>query len=333
MSGRATAGSRFLASRSARVGGGLVAALFAFSLLGPVVARHGAFESDFVRGMAAEGVPVGPSAAYPLGADRLFRDELARAAWAGRTSLVIAVAATLIATALGALVGIIAGWTEGRRVRVPWLALLGTAGALVAVSLGHAALGAIALASSAVAAAGSGRGPRVDVDGILMRAVDVMLAFPFVLLVMAIGAALDRTNAVTIFITLGATGWVGIARVLRAKTLQVRASEYIEASRALGQSTARLLFRHVLPNVAGTLVVTATVQVAQMIVADSVLSYLGVGISPPTPTWGRMLFESQDDYLATPWLVAVPGTAIVLAVWGFNMLGEGLRDALDPRDA
>ena len=79
------------------------------------------------------------------------------------------------------------------------------------------------------------------------------------------------------------------------------------------------------------LVVTATVQVAQMIVADSVLSYLGVGISPPTPTWGRMLFDGQDDYASAPWLFAVPGTAIVLAVWGFNMLGEGLRDALDPR--
>ena len=94
-----------------------------------------------------------------------------------------------------------------------------------------------------------------------------------------------------------------------------------------------MLWKHVLPNVAGPLIVTATVLVAQMIVADSVLSYLGVGISPPIPTWGRMLFEGQDDYLAAPWLVAAPGAAILLAVWGFNMLGEGLRDALDPREA
>ncbi|MGH7270379.1 MAG: ABC transporter permease, partial [Polyangiaceae bacterium] len=125
-------------------------------------------------------------------------------------------------------------------------------------------------------------------------------------------------------------GWVGIARVLRSKTMQIRALEYVEASRALGQSTAKLMFKHVLPNVAGPLVVIATVQVAQMIVADSVLSYLGVGIAPPTPTWGRMLFESQDQILSAPWLVLAPGTAILLAVWGFNMFGEGLRDALDP---
>jgi peptide/nickel transport system permease protein len=90
---------------------------------------------------------------------------------------------------------------------------------------------------------------------------------------------------------------------------------------------------HVLPNIAGPLIVTSTVLAAQMIIADSILSYLGVGISPPTPTWGRMLFEGQDDYLVAPWLVAAPAAAILLAVWGFNMLGEGLRDALDPRDA
>jgi len=331
--GHASAGSRFLANRSARVGGAIVAALIAFALVGPLAARHGPLESDFVCGMAAEGVPVGPSASYPLGADRLFRDELARVALAGRISLVIAVSATMIASALGAAIGIVAGWSEGRRFRVPWATLLGLAGAVVAAALGHAGLAAAAIVVASIAASRRGAaGPRVDVDGGLMRLVDVMLAFPFVLLVMAIGAALDRTNAVTIFVTLGATGWVGIARVLRAKTMQVRASEYVEASRALGQSTVRLMLKHVLPNVAGTLVVTATVQVAQMIVADSVLSYLGLGISPPTPTWGRMLFEGQDDYLAAPWLVAVPGTVIVLAVWGFNMLGEGLRDALDPRE-
>jgi len=93
------------------------------------------------------------------------------------------------------------------------------------------------------------------------------------------------------------------------------------------------MLNHVLPNIAGPLIVTATVQVAQMIVADSVLSYLGLGISPPTPTWGRMLFEGQDYYITAPWMVAAPAAAILLAVWGFNMLGEGLRDALDPNEA
>jgi ABC-type dipeptide/oligopeptide/nickel transport system permease subunit len=115
--------------------------------------------------------------------------------------------------------------------------------------------------------------------------------------------------------------------------MQVRSLEYVLAARAMGQSTVGVLWRHVLPNVAGPLVVVATMQVAQMIVADSVLSYLGVGIAPPTPTWGRMLYDGKEYYATAPWLVVAPGVAIVLAVWGFNLLGEGLRDALDPHDA
>jgi ABC-type dipeptide/oligopeptide/nickel transport system permease subunit len=331
--GRSKAGARLLASRSARLGGAIVAGLVAFALLAPIAARHGPLESDFVHGVSAGGVPVGPSAAFPLGADRLFRDELARLAYAGRVSLFIAVFATLIASALGAVVGITSGWYEGTRARVPWPALAGLAGAIAAVAGARPVLAVLVLLAAAATARRLPRGPHLDIDGWLMRLVDVLLAFPFLLLVMAIGASLDRTTAVTIFLTLGATGWLGIARVLRAKTMQVRALEYVEASRALGQSTARVMLKHVLPNVAGPLIVTATVLVAQMIIADSVLSYLGVGISPPTPTWGRMLFEGQDDYLVAPWLIAAPGVAILLAVWGFNMLGEGLRDALDPRDA
>jgi peptide/nickel transport system permease protein len=249
-------------------------------------------------------------------------------------SLLIAVVATMIASALGALVGVASGWYEGTRLRIPWMALAAFGGAVALLARGWLVAGAVAFAISAIAAMTCrSAGPRIDVDGWLMRATDVLLAFPFLLLVMAISAALDRATSTTIFVILGLTGWVGIARVLRAKTMQVRTLEYIEASRALGQSTARLMLQHVLPNVAGPLIVTATVQVAQMIVADSVLSYLGVGISPPTPTWGRMLFEGQDDYLAAQWLVASPGVAILLAVWGFNMLGEGLRDVLDPRKA
>jgi len=288
----ARARARFAKNRSAVAGAAIVGALLAFSVVGPWVARHDPFESDFAHGVGPNGMPVGPGGGFPLGADRIFRDVFARLAVGGRLSLLIAVSATLLASAIGAAVGIVAGYTEGRRVaRV------------------------------------------VSVDGVLMRFVDVMLAFPFLLLVMAIGAALEHTSAITIFTTLGVTGWLGIARVLRAKTMQVRALDYVLASRALGQSAGRILLRHVLPNVAGPLVVSATVLVAQMIVADSVLSYLGVGIAPPTPTWGRMLFEGQDYLAAAPWLVAAPAVTILLAVWGFNMLGEGLRDALDPGDA
>jgi peptide/nickel transport system permease protein len=165
-----------------------------------------------------------------------------------------------------------------------------------------------------------------------MRLVDVGLSFPFLLLVMAIGAALDRTTAVTILAVLGLTSWLGTARILRAKTMQVRGLDYVTAARALGQPTWSILARHVLPNVSGPLIVIATAQVAQMIVAESVLSYLGVGIAPPVATWGHMLYEGQDNYLAAPWMLAAPALAILCAVLGFNLLGEGLRDALDPKD-
>ena len=168
-------------------------------------------------------------------------------------------------------------------------------------------------------------------DTALMRIVDVGLAFPFLLLVMALAAALDRTTPLTILLTLGLTGWLGTARIVRAKTMQIRHLDFVTASRALGQSTPRIILRHVLPNVSGPLVIVATVSVAQMILAESVLSYLGGGISPPTPTWGHMLFEGQDYFTTAPWIALAPGLAILASVLGFNLLGEGLRDALDPR--
>jgi ABC-type dipeptide/oligopeptide/nickel transport system permease subunit len=327
----ARARARFASSRSARIGVAIVATLVLFAIFGPMLAKHGPFESDFANGVAPD---TGPSADFPFGADRIFRDVFARLAAGGRLSLAIALAATLLSSSIGAVVGIIAGYLEGRRTAVPWPAFIALLGGAVCALLGRPTSGAAVLgAGIALSLVARFGGPRLDVDGLLMRFVDVLLAFPFLLLVMAIGAALQRTSVLTILVTLGVTGWLGIARVVRAKTMQVRAHEYVLASRALGQSTPRILLSHVLPNVAGTLVVMATMQVAQMIVADSVLAYLGVGISPPTPTWGRMLFEGQDYYVSAPWLVAAPATAILLAVWGFNMLGEGLRDALDPHEA
>jgi ABC-type dipeptide/oligopeptide/nickel transport system permease subunit len=167
-------------------------------------------------------------------------------------------------------------------------------------------------------------------DVVLMRLVDVGLAFPFLLLVMAIGAALGRTTPVTILVVLGLTGWLGSARIIRARTIQIRTADFVVASRALGQTTGRILLLHILPNVAGPITVLATLSVAQMIVAESVLSYLGAGVAPPTPTWGHMLFEGQDYVLVAPWTLLAPAAAILIAVVAFNLVGEGLRDALDP---
>jgi peptide/nickel transport system permease protein len=271
-------------NRSALVGSAIVASLIAFAVLGPLLSSHDPYASDFVNGISPEKLPVGPSSTFWLGTDRLFRDELSRLASGARISLFIGIAATAIATVIGGVVGIVAGWFEGRLL-----------------------------------------------DAALMRVVDVGLAFPFLLLVMALAAALDHTTPVTVLLTLGLTGWLGTARIIRAKTMQLRNLDFVTAARALGQTTPAIMVRHILPNVAGPLLVVATVSVAQMILAESVLSYLGAGIAPPTPTWGHMLFEGQDYFTTSPWISLAPALAIMASVLGFNMLGEGLRDALDPR--
>jgi ABC-type dipeptide/oligopeptide/nickel transport system permease subunit len=325
---------RLLHNSSARSGALIVAGLLAFAILGPALSPHGPNDSDFVHGVSVDLSPTGPCALFPLGADRLYRDVLARLSSGARLSLLIASAATLISATIGTIIGVLSGWLEGAPVRAPWLAIAGAGGALAALALGRPLAACLAFgAGCVVALATRKRGPLVDIDGALMRLVDVLLAFPFLLLLMAIGAALQQTTVLTLLLTLGATGWLGIARLVRARTMQVRSLDYVVASRALGQSTAGILLKHVLPGVVGPLIVAATFLIAQMIVADSILSYLGVGLSPPAATWGRMLLEGQDEYLTAPRLVIVPAVAIMLAVWGFNLLGEGLRDALDPRDA
>ncbi len=334
---------RFLRNRGAVAGCVMIAVLLIFAAFGPSMTAHDPYTSDFVHGvMGVNGVPVGPSADFLLGTDRIFRDEFARLAVGARLSLIIAFAATAIATIIGAAVGILAGYYEGSEgLRIPWSMVLGLVGAIFGLTSGHLTLtwtalgvGALGTAIGVVGGIRSLRaGPSLNLDTVLMRIVDVGLSFPFLLLVMAIGAAVDRTTVTSILVVLGLTGWLGTARILRAKTLQVRHLEYVVAARALGLRTPAILFRHILPNVAGPLIVIATASVAQMIVAESVLSYLGVGISPPTPTWGHMLFEGQDYYSAAPWLVAAPAGAILIAVFGFNLVGEGLRDALDSKEA
>ncbi len=298
-------GARLFQSRAARVGAVLVSALVLFVLAGPALSAHDAYTSDFVNGASPLRTPIGPSRSFWFGADRVFRDEFVRVAVGGRLSLAIGVAATGIATFVGGLVGIVAGWFEGTEgARVPWALVACGATACACVLEGHttaaslaAMVGGAALVASRVLRIEALRaGPRVSIDVLLMRAVDVGLAFPFLLLVMAIGAALDRTTPLTVMLVLGLTGWLGTARVVRAKTVQVRSLDFVIAARALGRSTPGILWRHVLPNVSDVLIVVATVSVAQMILAEAVLGYLGVGIAPPAPTWGRMILEGQDYF-------------------------------------
>jgi len=168
------------------------------------------------------------------------------------------------------------------------------------------------------------------VDNIFMRLADVQLAFPFILLAIAIIAVLGP-NLQNIIIVMGITGWVIYARVVRAEVLSLREKEYITAVRALGGSNARIIFKHLFPNVVPPCIVIVTLEMARMIIMEAALSFLGLGIQPPTPTWGGMLADGRV-YLATSWWLATfPGLVIMLVVLGINLLGNWLRDILDPR--
>lgn len=165
-----------------------------------------------------------------------------------------------------------------------------------------------------------------------MRAVDVLLSIPFLIIAIAINRAINNPALWSLYLLLGLLSWMTLARVTRAKTMQVRELEYVEAARAMGMSRVRILARHVLPNIIGPAIVIGTTMVANMIIAESAMSYLGLGVAPPNASWGSMLKEGQDLMAYSPRLVLLPGILIALTVFGFNMLGEGLRDALDPKD-
>jgi ABC-type transport system substrate-binding protein/ABC-type dipeptide/oligopeptide/nickel transport system permease subunit len=174
-------------------------------------------------------------------------------------------------------------------------------------------------------------------DSALMRLVDLVLAFPFLLLAILLASLFREARLASsdapVFVTLGVLGWTTMARVIRGKARVLARSDMVTAARALGASPARIVMRHVLPNLAGLVIVVTALGFAQNLLSESVLSYVGLGPPPPTPTWGRMLYEGRAYYRTAPHLVLVPGIAILLAVIGFNLLGEGLRDAFDARDA
>jgi ABC-type dipeptide/oligopeptide/nickel transport system permease subunit len=170
------------------------------------------------------------------------------------------------------------------------------------------------------------------VDTFLMRMVDVVLSMPFLLIAIVMQRVWDAPGIWTICIVLGVLSWTTLARVTRAKTMEARELDYIQAARALGLRHFRILTRHVLPNVIGPIIAIATILVARMIIAESALSFLGLGVRPPTASWGSMLNDSQSLLLGVPRLTLYPAVLISMAVFGFNLFGEGLRDAFDPKD-
>lgn len=168
-------------------------------------------------------------------------------------------------------------------------------------------------------------------DGSLMRLTDVVMAFPSLVLAIGLIAVFERPGLDKVFLVLIALGWTTIARVVRGAVLSLRTREYVQAARALGAGHVRIMIRHLLPNTLGPLLVAATIGVGSNMVAEAGLSFLGLGAQSPTLSWGAMLADGQTFLVTAPWVAIFPGLALLLAVLGVNLLGDGLRDLLDPR--
>ena len=201
-------------------------------------------------------------------------------------------------------------------------------GARISLLVGFVAVGIASLIGIVLGALAGYYGRWVD--GLLMRFVDIMLCFPTFFLILAVIAFLEP-SIWNIMIIIGLTGWMGVARLVRAEFLSLRERDFVQAGRALGASDGRLIFRHILPNALSPVLVSATLGVAGAILTESALSFLGIGVQPPTPSWGNMLIAGKQTLGTAWWLSAFPGLAILITVLGYNLLGEGIRDALDPR--
>jgi peptide/nickel transport system permease protein len=235
----------------------------------------------------------GPSWAHPLGTDDLGQDLLARLIYGGKISLAVGLAAMFVAVCVGVLIGAVSGMASGR------------------------------------------------IDAMLMWVTDMFLSLPqlpLLLLVIYLFRPALKTMLgvqgglfVLIVVVIGGLRWMPLARLVRAQFLSLREKEFVEAARALGASRIRLVVRHIMPNALGPVIVAGTIEVANAIIAESTLSFLGLGFPPDVPSWGRMLFDAKDNLDIAPHWALFPGLAIFLAVLSINFIGDGLRDALDPR--
>lgn len=304
-----TAWLRIKRSKIALASFAVVIAIILFAILAPVLTAiegQSPFTThtgpDMLDDFNTPGLPlpqfIYPSAQHWLGVEPgLGRDLFARLAYGAQVSLTIALLSTLVSVVLGTVMGAAAGFFGGK------------------------------------------------VDMVISRLIDLFLAFPHLLLVLSLtpilqsrlrGTALGQGSFVPIaslVIILGFFGWAYLARVVRGQVLSIREQEYIEAARSYGASKRTILFTQVIPNVSGVVLVYATMMIPTNISAEAALSFLGVGVKDPTPSWGQMLNAAQSGnwYLVDPWFLFVPGIALVITVLAFNLLGDAVRDALDPK--
>ena len=252
----------------------------AAAIAAPLLATHDPNVQMF-DGLTLEGAPLPPGGAYLLGTDLLGRDLFSRLLYGARTSLVIGIVANAVAVAIGALVGVTAGYFRG------WT---GTA---------------------------------------LMGFTDLMMAFPALLLAIVL-AAIFQPSLWIVALVIALVNWVQAARVLYTETSALAEREFVVATRALGASSGRILWRHVLPHLVPTVIVWGTLGISTTVLLEATLSFLGIGVQPPTASWGNIIYENQTYFQSAPWLVFIPGSAIVLLALAFNLVGDGLRDLLDP---
>lgn len=272
---------------------GLLLTLALGSLAAPVVAAALDTDPETVNLLARFQTA---SAEHPLGTDELGRDLLVRLLYGGRVSLFVGVVGALGAALIGTLVGLLAGFLGGR------------------------------------------------LDALLMRTTDAVVALPLLPLLillaaidlqkLGLGAGLVSAESVSVYrvaLIVALFGWTTVARLVRGATLSLRERDFISAARVLGVPYPRILAVHILPNVLGPVVVATTLAIGNVILLESVLSFLGLGVQPPVPSWGNMLSNAQELVWSAPRLAVLPGTLIFVTVIGFNFLGDGLQEAVDPR--
>lgn len=295
-----------LRNRLVVAGGCILALLILSALTAPLWVKAGLLHGpiqQFPTGLDEDGMPLSPGGKYLAGTDNLGRDVFSRVLFGTRVSLTVGVAAMLTATFIGVVVGVVAGYRGGK------------------------------------------------LDLLLMRFTEMNMTLPAILLAVAFAGVMDgrvlhlhphslpwhwldvelKRGMVSLFLIIGFVCWPGMVRVIRAQVMTFKEREFIMASRALGASDARLIFRHILPNIMPTIIVMAVMLTANTILLEAGLGYLGIGVPPPAPTWGSMITDGQPYFITAPHLVIVPGAAIVLTVLAFNLLGQGLQEVLDPK--
>ena len=254
----------------------IIVAVFLLAMLAPIIAPYDPNDIN------VKAILLSPSWQHWMGTDGLGRDVLSRMLYGGRISLLVGLVAVGIATAIGIVLGAIAGYYRG------W------------------------------------------VDTVIMRLVDVMLSIPSFFLILAVIAFLTP-SIINVMIVIGLTSWMGVTRLVRAEFLSLSGREFVQASRTLGAQDARLIFTHLLPNSLTPIIVSSVLGVAGAVLMESGLSFLGLGVQAPQASWGNILTDGKDYIQFAWWLSLFPGLAILMTVLGYNLLGEGLRDALDPR--